>query len=122
MKLTTLFASLLVILSISSCAYADSTSRGALWGGLGGAAVGGSVGGPTGAILGGLGGAAVGGSIGASRDRQRYEYVDQYGRPVQVRRVYRRPVPVRRVVTRQVVPQPAPKSTVKPKDEVIYIN
>lgn len=102
--------------------HADSTSRGAFWGGVTGAAIGGSAGGPTGAVLGGLGGAALGGSIGASRDRQRYEYVDQYGRPVQVRRVYRRPVPARRVVTRQVVTQPAPKVTVKSKDEVIYVN
>ena len=120
MKLTTLFSALLVILSISSLAHADSSSRGALWGGIGGAAVGGSFGGPTGAILGGLGGAAVGSSIGASRDRQRYQYVDQYGNPVQIRRVYRRPV--RRVVTRQVVTQPVQKVNVTPKEEVIYIN
>lgn len=101
--------------------HADSASRGALWGGIGGAALGGSVGGPTGAVLGGLGGAALGGSIGASRDRQRYEYVDQYGRPVQIRRVVRRPAPARRVITRQVITQPAPV-TAKPKEEVIYIN
>ncbi len=120
MKCNYIFFIFLAAFLMNVQTHADSASRGALWGGLGGAAVGGSVGGPTGAILGGLGGAAVGSSIGASRDRQRYEYVDQYGRPVQVRRVYRRPV--RRVVTRQVVTQPAPKSTVKPKDEVIYIN
>ena len=120
MKLTTLFAALLVILSISSLAHADSSSRGALWGGIGGAAVGGSVGGPTGAILGGLGGAAVGSSIGASRNRHHYEYVDQYGRPVEVRRVYRRPV--RRVVTRRVITQPVQKVIVTPREEVIYIN
>lgn len=103
-------------------AYANSASRGAFWGGITGAAIGGAYGGPAGAAFGGIGGAALGGAIGSSRDRQRYEYVDQYGRPVQVRRVYRRPVPARHVVTRQVITQPTPKTTAKPKEEVIYIN
>jgi uncharacterized protein YcfJ len=121
MKLRILKKMLVVLLILTAHAVnGNSSSRGAFWGGVTGAAIGGSAGGPTGAILGGLGGAAVGGSIGASRDRQRYEYVDQYGRPVHVRRVYRRPV--RRVVTRQVITQPAPKAMVKPKDEVIYVN
>lgn len=98
MKINTIIKLLILILiGTTQVVNASSTSRGALWGGLTGAAIGGSAGGSRGAVIGGLSGAAIGSSIGASRDRQRrYEYIDQWGRPVRVRRVQRRPI--RRVV------------------------
>ncbi|MBE2282494.1 MAG: hypothetical protein IAE77_03415 [Prosthecobacter sp.] len=56
------FLSLLAIVSISSCATGPNAQRGAVIGGLGGAAVGGIIGSQSGR---GLEGAAIGGALGA---------------------------------------------------------
>ena len=67
--------SLLTIISFSSCATGPNAQRGAVIGGLGGAAVGGIIGnqsgrGLEGALIGGALGAAGGNAIGNSKDRQ----------------------------------------------------
>ena len=71
--------SILTAASLSSCATGPSAQRGAVIGGLGGAAVGGIIGsqsgrGLEGALIGGALGAAGGNAIGNSRDRQRRYY------------------------------------------------
>lgn len=72
--------SIITAASLSSCGnMGPSTQKGALIGGLGGAAVGGIIGnqsgrGLEGALIGGALGAAGGGAIGNSKDRQRRYY------------------------------------------------
>ena len=68
--------SLLTIVSISSCATGPNAQRGAVIGGLGGAAAGGIIGsqsgrGLEGALIGGALGAAGGNAIGDAQDRRR---------------------------------------------------
>lgn len=67
---------LITIASLSSCATGPNAQRGAVIGGLGGAAVGGIIGnqsgrGLEGALIGGALGAAGGAAIGNSKDRRR---------------------------------------------------
>jgi hypothetical protein len=68
---------LITVASLSSCATGPNAQRGAVIGGLGGAAVGGIVGsqsgrGLEGALIGGALGAAGGAAIGNAKDRRRY--------------------------------------------------
>ncbi len=70
---------LIAVVSFSSCAAGPNAQRGAVMGGLGGAAVGGIIGnqsgrGLEGALIGGAVGAAGGTAIGNSKDRQRGYY------------------------------------------------
>lgn len=70
---------LITVVSLSSCASGPNAQRGAVIGGLGGAAVGGIIGnqsgrGLEGALIGGAVGAAGGAAIGNSKDRQRGYY------------------------------------------------
>ena len=70
---------LITVVSFSSCASGPNAQRGAVIGGLGGAAVGGIIGnqsgrGLEGALIGGALGAASGAAIGNSKDRQRGYY------------------------------------------------
>jgi len=70
---------LITVVSFSSCASGPNTQRGAVIGGLGGAAVGGIIGNQSGralegALIGGAVGAAGGAAIGNSKDRQRRYY------------------------------------------------
>lgn len=67
---------LVTVASLSSCATGPNAQRGAVIGGLGGAAVGGIVGhqsgrGLEGALIGGAAGAAGGAAIGNAKDRRR---------------------------------------------------
>ena len=112
----------ILILSIL-CLLASSNifaQRGAFFGGLTGAAVGGAAGGRTGAIIGGIGGAALGSSM-DRRDRYYYDdydygyyhrprYVRSYNRPVRYTRTYRQPV---------VYQQPAQRVIMEDEEEVV---
>lgn len=97
--------------------------RGAFFGGLTGAAIGGAAGGRTGAIIGGIGGAALGSSIESSR-RNRYYYddyddYDYYYQPRYVRSYSRRPVRYTRTYRQPVVYQQPAQRVIVEDEEVV---
>lgn len=109
-----LIFTLVTLIAATSLNAWNGSGRGAFFGGLTGAAIGGAAGGGKGAFYGGLAGAAVGSAIGSSRDRYYYDdsYDDvYYSSPV----VYERPA--------RVQYSSKPISTVTPSSQgtVIYV-